>query len=52
VADLFVERFGCEKIYLPDQSGNYRVTLRENTDTIDILGWKPTDKLVEYIKGL
>jgi UDP-glucose 4-epimerase len=52
VADLFVERFGCEKIYLPDQSGNYRVTLRENTDAIDRLGWKPTDKLVEYIKGL
>jgi UDP-glucose 4-epimerase len=52
VADLFVERFGCEKIYLPDQSGNYRVTLRENTDAIDRLGWKPTDKLVEYIKNL
>jgi UDP-glucose 4-epimerase len=52
VADLFVERFGCEKIYLPDQSGNYRVTLRENTDAVDRLGWKPTDKLVEYIKGL
>ena len=52
VADLFVERFGCEKIYLPDQSGNYRVTLRENTDAIDRLGWKPNNKLVEYIKNL
>jgi UDP-glucose 4-epimerase len=52
VGDMFVEKFGCGKVYLPDQSGNYRETLRENTDAMDRLGWKPTDKLKEYINGL
>jgi hypothetical protein len=52
VADLFVERFGCETVYLPYQNENYRVVLRKTTDTIDRLGWNPTDKLVEYIKNL
>lgn len=52
VADMFVEKFGCGKVYLPDQSGNYRETLRENTDAMDRLGWKPVDKLKEYINGL
>jgi hypothetical protein len=29
VADLFVERFGCETVYLPYQNENYRVVLRK-----------------------
>jgi UDP-glucose 4-epimerase len=52
VADMFVEKFGCEKIYIPDQKGNYRITLRENNDATDRLGWKPTDKLKHYIQSL
>jgi UDP-glucose 4-epimerase len=52
VADLFVDRFGCNKVYLPNQGGNYRETLRENTDAINRLGWNPKDKLTEYINNL
>lgn len=52
VADMFVEKFGCGKVYIPQQNGNYRETLRVNTDAIDRLGWKPTDKLKNYITNL
>jgi len=49
---MFKERFGCDYINLPDQSGNYKVTLRENDDTLEKLNWKPTDKLKDYIESL
>ena len=37
---------------MTDQKGNYRETLRVNSDAIDMLGWQPTDKLKEYINGI
>ena len=52
VADMFVEKFGCEKQYIPNQKGNYKETLRENNDAIERLGWQPTDKLKQYIQSL
>lgn len=52
VYELFKERFGVGSINLPDQEGNYRVTLRERDDALDMLEWEPTDKLKEYILGL
>jgi UDP-glucose 4-epimerase len=52
VADMFVEKFGCEKQYIPNQKGNYKETLRENNDVIERLGWQPTDKLKQYIQSL
>jgi UDP-glucose 4-epimerase len=52
VADMFVEKFGCEKQYIPNQKGNYKETLRENNDAIKRLGWQPTDKLKQYIQSL
>lgn len=52
VAEMFVERFGCKIEYIPDQKGNYRETLRENDDSLDILDWKPKDRLKEYILNL
>lgn len=53
VYQLFCERFGeLEKINLPDQKGNYRKTLRENDDSLEVLDWKPTDRLKEYINSL
>lgn len=52
VADLFIERFGCEKTYIPPQRGNYQQTLRENDLALKELEWKPIDRLKEYIKGL
>jgi len=41
-----------EKVHLPDQPGNYRETCRENDDTLDRLGWAPSDKLRDYILSL
>jgi UDP-glucose 4-epimerase len=52
VADIFIEKFGCEKKYIPQQKGNYQQTLRENDLALEKLDWKPTDRLKEYINGL
>jgi hypothetical protein len=49
---MFRERFGVDFINLPNQPGNYRKTLRENDDTLERLGWKPSDKLRDYIFSL
>lgn len=50
--EMFKERFGIEKEHINNQKGNYRNTLRENTDAIKRLGWKPSDKLKKYISNL
>ncbi len=52
VYQMFKDKFGVDKVNLPDQPGNYRKTLRENDDTLAVLGWKPQDKLLSYIKSL
>ena len=53
VYGMFKEKFPqIESLYLPDQPGNYRKTLRENDDTLERLGWKPEDRLRDYIQSL
>ena len=52
VSDMFVKKFGCEKLYISPQKGNYRETCRENDDAINRLGWQPKDVLKDYIKNL
>jgi UDP-glucose 4-epimerase len=52
VYDLFKNKFGVEKIHIPDQHGIYRKTLRENDDTLIRLNWKPKDRLKDYIQSL
>jgi UDP-glucose 4-epimerase len=52
VADFFVKKFGCEKYFVSEQRGNYRETIRINDNAIERLGWKPIDKLEEYILSL
>ena len=49
---MFKKKFGADSILIPEQKGNYRVTLRENNDTVERLGWKPKDRLSHYIKSL
>ena len=49
---IFEEKYNVSNIYIPDQPGNYRVTLREDDDTLNQLGWKPTDQLKQYIHSL
>lgn len=50
--EMFNDRFGVDKVYIDDQIGNYRETLRERDDALDKLDWNPTDKLKDYIKNL
>jgi len=52
VANLFVRKFNCKTKYIPQQSGNYKETKRENDDAIKKLDWHPTDRLREYINSL
>ena len=52
VTQIFVKKFNCKIKYIPDQNGNYRETLREHNDAIEILGWSPEMKLSEYIETL
>ena len=52
VYNWFKEKFGVESITLPNQSGNYRETMRENDDSLKQLNWKPTDQLKKYIFSL
>ena len=51
--NMFKERFpNIEKTHIPDQKGNYRITLRTNDDALKMIKWKPKDKLAKYIKSL
>lgn len=52
VYEMFKNKFNVNCVYIPQQKGNYRNTLRENNDAIERLGWSPTDKLREYINSL
>ena len=52
VADMFIDRFKCVKVYMSEQGGNYRETVRVNDDAINRLGWNPKDVLKDYIKKL
>ena len=52
IYEWFKERFYVESINLPEQSGNYKETIRENDDSLKQLNWKPTDQLKNYIFSL
>jgi len=50
--NMFEERFNATSIYVDDQPGNYRKTLRINDDVLKQLDWKPKDRLKDYVKSL
>lgn len=52
VFEIFKEKFNVKSTYIPDQVGNYRVTLREKNEAVELLNWDPTDKLKDYILSL
>ena len=52
VYQLFKQKFNVDSVYVPDQDGNYRVTLREKNEALELLNWNPTDKLKNYINNL
>ena len=49
---MFDKKYNTRSVSIPDQRGNYRETLRVNDDLINILNWKPKDRLKEYIENL
>jgi hypothetical protein len=49
---MFKERFNVTSVYVDDQPGNYRKTLRINDDVLNQLDWKPKDRLKDYVKSL
>ena len=49
---MFKQKYIVESVNIPDQRGNYRETLRINDDLINLLYWKPKDRLREYIANL
>lgn len=50
--DMFNEKFNIKSMNIPDQKGNYKVTLRENDDMLSKLNWKPKDRLKNHISNL
>lgn len=52
VYEMFKTRFNVNKINMPDQKGNYTLSIRYNDDAIKRLGWQPKDRLNEYIQSL
>ena len=49
---MFKKKYKTSSVNIPDQRGNYRETLRVNDDSINLLNWKPKDRLKEYIANL
>jgi UDP-glucose 4-epimerase len=52
VYSFFKKKFNCKCVYIKDQSGNYRETLRENNLALTELDWKPKGDLEKYILSL
>ena len=50
--NYFKDKFNVTSISLSDQPGNYRQTLRENDDSLKLLGWEPMDRLKDHINNL
>ena len=50
--EMFKQRYKTSSVSIPDQRGNYRETLRVNDDLVNLLNWKPKDRLREYIINL
>ena len=49
--NYFKDKFNVTSTFIPDQPGNYRQTLRENDDSLKLLGWKPKDRLKDHINN-
>ena len=50
IADIFGKNY--HRINLSQRSGEYPFTLADSTFVKATLGWKPTKKLVDYIKSV
>ena len=46
------EMFEGEKKYIPQRTGEARVTLADISKTTELTGWKPCHNLHDYVKGI
>ena len=49
---MFMTKFNTRYIKVPDQKGNYRLTLRVNDDMLKNFNWLPKDRLKDHIENL
>ena len=49
---FFNEKYNVKSVFVPDQLGNYRKTLRINDDALKLLNWRPKDRLKSHIDNL
>lgn len=52
VFEMFKVKFDVSVNYIENQKGNYKETLRESNNALELLGWKPQDRLQDYILNL
>ena len=52
VFEMFRQKFNVTAKYIENQKGNYKETLRESNNAVDLLGWNPRDRLKIYISNL
>ena len=50
--EMFKKKFNVTSEFIPDQPGNYKKTIRENDDMLNLLNWKPQDRLKTHIENL
>jgi len=46
------DMYDHEKTYIPPRPGESRISLADNSKTIDLLKWKPEQDLRSYIRGI
>jgi UDP-glucose 4-epimerase len=49
---MFKEKFDVNSYFIKDQPGNFRKSIRKNNDSLELLDWKPEDRLKVYINSL
>ncbi len=49
---MFKEKFDVNSCFIEDQPGNFRMSIRKNNDSLELLDWKPEDRLKVYINSL
>mgnify|MGYP005833669615 FL=1 len=44
--------YNHEKVHIPARPGEARISLADNSKTVELLGWEPQQDLEEYIKSI
>ncbi len=52
VFEIFQKTLDVKPEFVLNQKGNYKETLRESNEAINLLGWNPQDRLQDYILNL